>query len=328
VSPPELSVVISTLGSYETLERVLDGYSRQTAPTGSFEIVLVVDAGEPDPVAVARAIGERAFPLRRIAGPEPGLSANRNAGRRAAEGRLVMFTDNDTIPVPRLVAEHLRAHENLPGEEWCVVGLVRWSREVDVDVFMRWLDMGTQFNYANMQRGEVPWGLFAGANVSMKRSFAERVGDFDQEHLPYGYEDTDWAYRAQSLGMRVHYEPRATVDHLRTMSYDFYRRRIRRVAASEYAFTQLHPEVPPWFHGVYSRAAAAPPVRGRGLKLARWVPRSVPWLGPRVWASVDMAFKQALAPHFLSAWDAVSAGAGGSRLDLSEWEATGPSPAP
>jgi len=39
----DLSVVISTLGNYDVLRRVLDGYSRQDAPAGSFEVLVVVD---------------------------------------------------------------------------------------------------------------------------------------------------------------------------------------------------------------------------------------------------------------------------------------------
>lgn len=105
---PELSVVISTLGNYDVLERVLDGYSRQDATPGSFEVVVVADAADPDLDAVERAIGERPYPVRRISGTMPGLSANRDAGWRAARSPLVLFTDNDTIPVRRLVSEHLR----------------------------------------------------------------------------------------------------------------------------------------------------------------------------------------------------------------------------
>ena len=30
---------------------------------------------------------------------------------------------------------------------------------------------------------------------------------------------------------------------------------------------------------------------------------AVPWLGPRVWSSADLVFKQAIAPHFLAAWE-------------------------
>ena len=38
------------------------------------------------------------------------------------------------------------------------------------------------------------------------------------------------------------------------------------------------------------------------MQLARWVPNSVPWLGPKVWGSVDAFYRQALAKPFLTAW--------------------------
>jgi len=318
---PQLSIVISTLGNYPTLARVLDGYSAQTAPKGSFEVVVVVDAADPQPTAVERAIGTRGFPVRRITGSVPGLSANRNAGWRAAAAPLVMFTDNDTIPVPPLVSAHLEWHRRYPGEETGVLGRVRWARELEVSTFMRWLDMGTQFDFANIRGVDAGWGRFVGANVSLKRSLIARVGDFDQEHFPYGYEDTDWAYRASKVGFRLVYNRAAIVDHLRPMTLEFWKNRARRVAAAEYAFSRLHPELPPWFHGIFSAAATMPLARGRGISLAPYVPRSVPWLGRRVWASVDIAYKQALAPHFLEAWDAAAVGAeGSSQPDLSEFD--------
>jgi GT2 family glycosyltransferase len=319
--PPDLSVIISTLGNYETLRRVLDGYSSQDAPRGSFEVVVVMDVADPEPDAVTRAIGTRSFPVRRITGQEPGLSSNRNAGWRAGRAPLVLFTDNDTIPVPHLVSEHLRAHREYAHEEVGVLGHVRWAPELEVTTFMRWLDTGIQFNYANLQQGDVPWGAFAGANSSLKRSFVERVGDFDQEHFPYGYEDTDWAYRASKLDFRMVYKPRAIVDHVRPMTLEFWKRRARRVATSEHRFTRLHPEMEPWFHRVFSEAMSKPPARGRAIKLAPYVPPRVPWLGPFVWQRVDIAYKQALAPYFLAAWDeAETGGEGSAQPDLSEFE--------
>lgn len=305
---PQLSIVISTLGNYSTLERVLDGYSRQDALHRSFEVVVATDAADPEPDAVARAIGTRSYEVRRITGDRPGLSCNRNAGWRASEGPLVLFTDNDTIPVPRLVTEHLLYHRERPAEETGVLGRVRWAPELTVTPFMRWLDTGIQFNYANLCGVDVPWGAFAGANVSLKRAFIERVGDFDQEHFPYGYEDTDWAYRASRLGFRLVYNRAAVADHLRSMTLEFWKKRARRVAVAEHQFTRLHPEISPWFHRVFSHAASMPPARGRGLRLAPYVPPRVPWLGPRVWGSVDIVFKQALAPYFLSAWEEADAG--------------------
>lgn len=319
-SAPRLSVVISTLGNYDLLRRVLDGYSQQSADPASFEVVVVTDAADPDPDAVGRAIGARPFHVTRATGAEPGLSANRNAGWRAARAPLVLYTDNDTIPVPRLVEEHVEWHARHPEEEVGVLGLVRWAPEIEVTTFMRWLDMGLQFGYANYRQVDLPWAAFAGANSSLKRAFIERVGDFDQEHFPYGYEDTDWAYRASKLGFRMVYNRRAVVDHVRPMTIEFYKRRIRRVAAAERMFTRLHPEMPPFWHERFASAATFERPRGRAARVARFVPRRVPWLGPKVWTKTDLYFRQVLAPDFLEAWEeAGAAGDGRARPDLSEF---------
>src|SRR5581483_4554449 len=100
---PDVTVVISTLGNYGGLRRVLDTYERQTAPAGSFEVIVAVDAADPDPEAAA-----------------------------AAAAPLLLFTDNDTLASPRLVAEHLAWHRRHPEPEVGVLGHVRWAREIGV----------------------------------------------------------------------------------------------------------------------------------------------------------------------------------------------------
>ena len=318
---PRLSVVISTLGNYATLRRVLDGYARQRAARGSFEVVVALDAADPEPHAVAALLADRPYPARIVRGDRPGLSANRNVGMRAAAGPLVLFTDNDTIPVRRLVAEHLDWHDRHPDREVGVLGKVRWARELKITPFMRWLDAGVQFDFANIKGVDAGWGRFAGANISVKQPFALEVGDFDQEHFPYGYEDTDWAYRASRLGFRLLYNRRAVVDHVRPMTVEFWQKRARRVARAEYAFCQRYPEIEPWFHGKFVWTSMDPLWRGRAVTVARYVPRWVPVVGPRVWTRVDHTFRQALAPHFLAAWEeAQRDGVGPAQPDLSEFD--------
>jgi len=323
---PQISVVIPTLGNPATLERVLDGYGAQDAPPGSFEVIVAVDAAEPEPESVGQAIGRRAYPVRRVTGAVPGASANRNAGWLAARCPLILFTDDDTVPVPRLVSEHLSWHARHPAQETGVLGHVRWAPELEVTTFMRWLDRGIQFDLQSIDGTDATWGRFASANASLKRAFLEHVGGFDQDHFPYGYEDTDWAYRASGHGFVLLYNRAAIVDHLRTMDLEFWKKRVRRVAVAEQTFTRLHPELPPWFHRLYSEALTHPRPRGRALRLAPYVPQRLPWLGERVWRVVDLGYRQALAPSFLEAWDAAAAAeAGPLQPDLSEFADPGAS---
>jgi hypothetical protein len=115
------------------------------------------------------------------------------------------------------------------------------------------------------------------------------------------------------VGMRLLYNRAAVVDHLREMTLEFWRKRVRRVAFAERQFVALHPEIPPYFHRLFSAAVEQPPARGRGRHLARFVPPQTPLVGSWVWTSTDLYFRQQLAPHFLAAWE-----------EAAETEAVGP----
>lgn len=304
VGTPQLSVVLSSLGNYAVLRRVLDAYELQDAPAGSFELIVVIDKADPDLDAADEAIGDRPYPVRRLVGRAPGLSANRNTGWRDARAPVVLITDNDTIPVRSLVSEHIAWHRRFPEEEVAVAGHVRWAKELKLTPFMKWLDSGFQFDFGSVNGIEAGWGHLYGANSSIKRSLIERVGDWDEVRLPYLYDDLDWAYRASKHELRVVYNHDAIVDHYRTdATLEFWKTKMRRLAETEHEFTQKHPELDPWFHGIFSRAMARPKAKGRGIHLAGMVPRSTPWLGPYIWNSADIAWKQALAPYFLEAWE-------------------------
>ena len=283
---------------------MLDGYEEQTAAPERFEVLVVVDRADPTPEEVDERIASRSYAVQRVTGHRPGLSANRNRGIADATTHLVLFTDNDTIPSPRLVSEHLDWHRRYPDDEVAVLGHVRWARELKVTPFMRWLDNGIQFDYPNIQGIEAGWGRFYGANVSAKRSFLERVGGFDEERLPYGYEDLDFAYRASRLGLRVLYNRRAEVEHLREMDLEFWKARVGRLGRVEKTFVAKHPEIPPYFYNLFADATRRPRTRGRGRHLIRFIPRQVPWLGPKVWTSADVYYRQALAPGFMEGWQA------------------------
>jgi GT2 family glycosyltransferase len=220
-------------------------------------------------------------------------------------------------PERQLVEEHLAWHDRHPEAEVGVLGLVRWADEVRVTPFMRWLEHGIQFDYPRIEPGtDAGWGRFYTANASVKRSMLERVGGFDEESLPFGNEDLDLALRMSREGFRLLYNPRARAEHLHAMDLDMWRRRVARLAVAERRFIEMHPDdARPYFHELFSEAAAMPRLRGRSVKLARWVPRGLPLLGPYVWTRADKVFRQELAGPFLEAWEADAAGRSVPGLD-------------
>ena len=299
---PALSVVIPTLGNRATLARVLDGLAEQRGDV-EFEVVVAFDAAAEDRGAADAPAGSRSLEVRQAQADRPGASAARNAGWRAAVAPIVLFVDDDTIPTPNLVAEHLDWHRAESEETVGVLGHVRWAPELRLTPFMRWLDQGFQFDYPNIEGTEAGFGRLYTANASLKCGLLERLGGFDEVRFPFNYEDIDLGRRANELGFRLLYNRAAIVDHLREPTLEEWCGRMPGYARAERRFIELYPELEPYFKRMFEDALEFPPAVGRGVPLARFVPERVPWLGWRVWASVDRYYKQTLAPHFLAAWD-------------------------
>jgi GT2 family glycosyltransferase len=148
------------------------------------------------------------------------------------------------------------------------------------------------------------WWHFYTANVSVKRALLEQVDGFDEVEFPFHYEDLELARRMDAAvgGLRVHYRRDADVEHLHPTTVEDWRARLRGIAAAERRFVARYPEARPYFFELFSAALGAPRARGWSAKLAPFVGRSVPWLGPRVWGSVDAYYSQLLAPDFLQGW--------------------------
>ena len=296
-----VSVVIPTFGRHETLARALGRLARQTVAPGAFEVIVVKHPDEPDSERVERTVAAQPYDARSVPRHDPGVASARNSGWREARAPLLLFLDDDVLADRRLVAEHLAWHDRHPEEHVGVLGQVRWARELRITPFMKWVERGMQFDYGNIRGTDAGWGRFYTANVSVKRRLVERVGGFD-ESFPWGYEDLDLAYRMHSQGFRLLYNRRASAEHLHAMTPEGWEDRMRKVAASERQFVNLHPEIPAYFKDIFASAVDAPPARGRGVHLARFVPPWFPWLGPRVWGSVDTYYRQLLAPSFLEGW--------------------------
>jgi GT2 family glycosyltransferase len=270
-------------------------------------VLVVVDAAGSDRDARELAAANHSVPVSVLQAERPGASAARNRGWSSATAPLILFLDDDIVPRPQLVAEHLDWHRHHPESTIGVLGSVRWADRVTVTPFMRWLEMGIQFDYGTITGIEVEWQRFYSCNVSVKRLMLEQVGGFDAERFPYGYEDLELARRMHhDHGFRLLYNERAAAEHLKTETLEGWRRNLRRIAASERRFTTLYPDERAYFYEEFRTAAEWPHARGRPSRLARFVPPGVPLLGPFVWKNYDLVCRQRLAPEFLAEWDAAA----------------------
>lgn len=197
----DVSVVICVLNEERRIGRQLAALDAQVdAPP--FEVI-VVDNGSTDGTVAAvqdwiRSSPHAAVGMRVVdASSTPGIPAARNAGARAAEGRVLAYCDADD--------------EVQPG----------WVAAVAHGVQGRTIAGGRliAFESDGTCRGDLYGGLVATsylphigcANAAVDRLTFLEVGGFDESLPRYGFEDVDLSWRMQEAGHQIVYLPDAVV---------------------------------------------------------------------------------------------------------------------
>lgn len=177
---PDVAVVLATYRRPALLRRCLAALvAQQGIAPDRYEIVVVDDGCTDDTrdevASFARATGG-APPVRYLR-PEGnrGPAAARNRGWRAAHAPVIAFTDDDTVPDARWLAEALAALEP---------GLMALSGRVVVPVD------GPPTDHARMTQG-LETAEFVTANAIVRRRALEEIGGFDERFKRAWREDSD-----------------------------------------------------------------------------------------------------------------------------------------
>jgi GT2 family glycosyltransferase len=215
-----ISVVIPTRSRGQLLFTVLGGLDAQHGiERRAMEVVVVVDGAEKETAEQVRK-GQWRYRLRVVEIPHAGPAAARDAGWQVAEGPLIVFLDDDVVPSPGLIAEHLAAHR-LHGS--CVVlGRVEpppgrrppWTA-YDDRVLAR--------KYGRLAHEEIPSGIHYGGNVSLPRELLCVVGGHD--HVLQQDADVELGDRLRALGVRFVYHRAALGVHHGSVDYRTWRQR-------------------------------------------------------------------------------------------------------
>jgi GT2 family glycosyltransferase len=193
----EISIVVPTRNRADRLRALLASLAQQEGP--SFEVIVVDNASDDETLrVVGEADAELDAHIRAIHLPQPmGPAIARNRGWRAAQGGLVLFTDDDVVAQPGWLAAIAAAHERDPH------ALIQGRTQPDP----REIDRLSAFARSQAASGPGPW--FQTCNIAYPRALLERLGGFDETFWEAAGEDTDLGWRAIEAGTRVVYEPAA-----------------------------------------------------------------------------------------------------------------------
>jgi GT2 family glycosyltransferase len=230
----ECTVIIPTKDRIEILDKTLAQYARQDVEKSRWELLLVNDGGEPQPLDRLTATYRNQLPLSVINNQQaPGPAGARNTAMQQAKGHIVLITGDDIIPDSQLISAHMSMHKQHPEIETAVLGKTLWSPDLDVTPFMDYLtgEGGHQFAYADLQHGALaPYDRFYTSNISIKRSFlSEEDGGFHTGFRYAAYEDIELAYRLYLRGMRIRYNQNANGYHHHMMTPASFAERQRKV---------------------------------------------------------------------------------------------------
>ena len=239
-----LSVIIPTYNRVDVLRRTLNLLTTQTLRRSEFEVI-VVDDGSTDTTQELLAAVQQSgtLDLKYTHQKNSGQATARNTGIAMAHGKILVFDQDDMLPRPSFLTDHLRFHILHPQLFACALGRVVWHAEVPQNSFTHWLDTsGVQFKFHDLTRGHTTdYRRFYTSNISIKKEF---LGEdrFDTEFHGWGWEDIELGYRLQLRGMRLYYWPEACVEHLHPMTDADLEERQYSSGKNAALFLRKHPE--------------------------------------------------------------------------------------
>jgi GT2 family glycosyltransferase len=142
----------------------------------------------------------------------------RNRGVANARGELIVFVDDDVVPLPELLDEHARSHA--AEANLVVIGPMSPPRDWRRPAWVRWEEDLLQIQYRDMIAGKYPCTprqLYT-ANASLHRDQFLAVGGFDARFKRA--EDVELGYRLRDAGARFMFNPRANVMHYASRSFE------------------------------------------------------------------------------------------------------------
>lgn len=207
-----LSVVVPTHDRRDRLLGLLAALRDGTLPHESFEVVIVAD-GCTDGTAAAVRATPFPFPVLVLEqSPSRGAAAARNLGGARSKGELLVFLDDDIVPLPALLESHVRAHERSSGDA-IVVGPPLAERPErsdfhDLALWGWWEEFlarlrrpGHRFAYDDVLAG----------NLSVPSALFAALGGFDESFLCR--EDYELGVRVIASGASIVFAPDAAGYH-------------------------------------------------------------------------------------------------------------------
>jgi len=213
----KISVVIPTYNRINSLKRVLNGLANQSFENADLEVIVVSD-GSTDGTNNYLLSIDTPFAHKSIIQKNAGVAAARNTGINAASGDLILFIDDDVVPTPQLLTEHVKSHI-AHGDKVVVLGPMLTPPDFEMVPWVRWEQAMLVKQYKAMQNGywQPTARQFYTGNSSLARRHLQAIGGFDTRFSRA--EDVELAYRLADNGLTFIFNGQAIGYHYAERSF-------------------------------------------------------------------------------------------------------------
>jgi len=196
-SKPLISVCIAHMNRPQNIEMVIDALKAQSYQ--NFEIIVVDDGSDPEHLETLRTMLDEESNVSLVEQENRYLGSARNTGARHAQGRYLLFHDDDNIARPDELKVLVEVAERTQADVLCCFSDVFIGNELaDASTIrpIRRMPIGADVYYGLVRNG------FGDSNCMVRKSVWEEVGGFS-EHYRIGLDDHEFFARVVLAGYRL-----------------------------------------------------------------------------------------------------------------------------
>ncbi|WP_461118443.1 glycosyltransferase family 2 protein [Saccharothrix stipae] len=240
VQVPDVSIVVPVRARSGALRRLLASVAGQVGGGPRVEVV-VVDNPAPDNAGWLRT-ADLPFPVRYTCVSTANRGLARNVGAHLARGATLLFVDSDVRFAAGAVRRVARASAARP--RTLVMADVVFPPDEPRGLGTHLFDVAAYFRAYRRQRrlGPLQFRHFVSCCFAVPREDFLRLGGFDPGFTAYGYEDVEFAIRAERGGLSFELEP-AKVYHHKPLAPASVLARSVELGRSAVRLVDLHPDI-------------------------------------------------------------------------------------
>ncbi len=236
----QLSVVLPTYNRKAQLMKVIEGLEKQTFAKEKFEVVVVSDGSTDDTNDYLSHLSTP-LNLKPVFQENQGVAATRNRGVESASAPLILFIDDDVVPHPDLLKQHIETHEQAgKPTKMIVIGPMLNPPNFAYKPWVEWEQRMLYKQYDAMDRGD--WAptarQFYTGNCSLHREYFKQFGGFNASFKRA--EDVELAYRMADDGAMFIYNNQAIGYHYASRSYESWKNTPYAYGRNDVIFNNNH----------------------------------------------------------------------------------------